>query len=453
MEILYTSYLIIIISLVNWVLSLFKKKDESSLYCGLIGFSGKEDSKVDLSIIQMLVVWNSLERGTDSIGLYTKESGIKKSIDYPYRYIKDNDICEIIEKSKDTLIHVRKSSVGVNNVRNAHPFKFNNIIGAHNGTLIQYDSLASQYGISYSSYFVDSEVILNAFSQDLKNNNLNVLNRYKGTATLLMYDDIREVFYVYKDSSRPLFHGKDSGGNLYISSLAEPLEFCDLTEVTSFEDDHFYVIKDGNIIYSKDISKKSSSHEYSIIKQASMVDLKFHDKTKFHSDTYTGIYEYCLKKSVGIDTLIGYRVQLNKKPLLFKNLLTTKRYLVTGVNDKLNEVKITDGLNSYYVELECLNVSNFIPIKNKIVRAVEDLNNNKGKRVIKKGQYLTVTKHSFPDKKIIVAGDDKKEWIIDKESVELLTITEERDYRNKLENTYSMEFNIDKILLENVQKV
>lgn len=454
MEILYTSYLIIIVSFLNWVLNLFKKRVESSLYCGLIGFSGKTESKANLSIIQMLVVWNSLERGTDSIGVYTKDSGIKKSIDYPYKFIKDDDICKIIEKSKDTLIHVRKSSVGVNNIRNAHPFKFDNIIGAHNGTLIQYDDLAKKYNIPYSSYFVDSEVILNAFSQDLKNNNLNILNNYKGAATLLMYDDDRELFYVYKDSSRPLFYGKDSEGNLYISSLAEPLEYCDLTEVTTFKDEHFYVIKDGDIIYENGITKKINQNYrgYSTIKQASMVDLK-HNELKFHKDIYTGVYEYCLKRSIGIHTLIGYRLQLSKKPSLFNNLSLTKRYLVTGVNEKLNEVKITDGLSSYYIDLDCLITSNFIPIKDKIVRATANLNDDKGKKVIKKGEYLTVVKHSFPDKKIVVAGTNKKEWVIDKENIELLTTVEELEYRGGLENNYSIKFNIDEILLKNVQEI
>ena len=58
--------------------------------CGQLGYSGK--TPCDIEKIKILLLWNSLERGEDSTGLYSPENGLIKTIKKGADFIIDNEI-------------------------------------------------------------------------------------------------------------------------------------------------------------------------------------------------------------------------------------------------------------------------------------------------------------------------------------------------------------------------
>ena len=58
------------------MMSIVNKQKTNRLYCGLIGFSGK--TNFDKEKINLLMLWNSFERGKDATGIYTPKNGLVK---------------------------------------------------------------------------------------------------------------------------------------------------------------------------------------------------------------------------------------------------------------------------------------------------------------------------------------------------------------------------------------
>lgn len=212
--------------------------------CGLTGFSGKKPYNKDL--IKSLMLWNSLERGKDSTGIYTPKNGLVKTTDEAYKFLMDNSF----KDDKMFIGHVRASTVGSKSVKNAHPFLENGVVLAHNGTLKNHWALCHKYGLSMQDYDVDSHVIDAILG---KEQNFNVLKDIEGAAALLITNQkTPEFLYVFRNGERPLFRGvldKD----MYISSIKESLEYIGCANVIEFKENTVYTIKDGGIISTQKI--------------------------------------------------------------------------------------------------------------------------------------------------------------------------------------------------------
>ena len=216
--------------------------------CGLVGYSGKKP--FDLKCIELLIAWNSMERGEDATGLFSPKNGIKKSLTKGSHFVlfKDNQII----KDNYFIGHVRAGTVGnKTDVKNAHPFDRGNFILAHNGTLTNHYDLLEKYNLARADYDVDSDILTGCMAE--ANEIVTPIKEISGAAALLIHDK-REpnVLNVYRKSGqpyqeRPLFRGIDKNGNMYISSLAEPLHFIGLFNVKPFKEDTLYTIIDGEI--------------------------------------------------------------------------------------------------------------------------------------------------------------------------------------------------------------
>lgn len=232
--------LIILILLINSVYTLFFNKS-NTVGCGLIAFCPNEGQKANITYMQLIATFNAT-RGTDSCGVYINNN-IQKGVGMESDirdYMANNKITYAPNcKNKAIIAHARKSTKGVSNFANAHPFevlnadKTSKLIGAHNGTITNCFPLSKKYGIDYSYTDVDSKFIFEVIQ---KTGNYKVLSEYEGAAALIMaYEEEPNVLYVFKGASRefksskeisderPLFLLKRPEG-VYISSMIEPLK-------------------------------------------------------------------------------------------------------------------------------------------------------------------------------------------------------------------------------------
>lgn len=206
--------------------------------CGLIGFSGKTNFNKEK--INLLMLWNSFERGKDATGIYTPKNGLIKFAKQATDFLVDTPFEE------DTLLiaHVRAKTIGVNTDKNAHPFNEDNVVLAHNGTLKNHFDLLRKYSLEWNKYDVDSHIICGVMA---KEKNFKVLTEIDGAAAMLMHDkDNPKIMYVFRNGERDLFKGY-CDGNLYISSIKKSLELIGCINIKEFKENYLYTIVDGLI--------------------------------------------------------------------------------------------------------------------------------------------------------------------------------------------------------------
>lgn len=206
--------------------------------CGLVGFSGK--GKSNKKLLDELMLWNSLERGRDSSGIYTPKDGVIKNATPAWEFLKNKEFSE----DKLFIGHVRHGTIGSVIDANAHPFHEGTVVLAHNGTLRNQWTLCNKYDLKSSDYNVDSNVICAILN---KEKNANPLAEIEGTAALLFTDTINpEILYVFKHGDRTLFKGSIDG-DMYISSIEQSLVYIGCQNVKEFKEDVLYTIKNGII--------------------------------------------------------------------------------------------------------------------------------------------------------------------------------------------------------------
>lgn len=229
------------ITLWNLISSIFYLKNKPTkltLYCGLIGYSGKKNFNKDK--INLVMLCNSFERGRDSTGIYSPKNNLIKEADPAAKFLR----AKPFEEDKFLIAHVRAKTIGANIAKNAHPFMEGNYVLAHNGTLKNHWALLRKNDLSYATHDVDSHVICSIIN---KEKNFNVLSEIDGAAALLINDTEKpDILYVFRNGERPLFKGLLDGG-MYISSLKEPLELIGCKNIKEFKENYLYTIKDGMI--------------------------------------------------------------------------------------------------------------------------------------------------------------------------------------------------------------
>lgn len=166
--------------------------------CGLTGFylqSKKADVRIKVSrAVAMLQMLNE-QRGGDSWGYFNGQE-VQKDTGGLGSIATDN-----LMEHRFALAHTRMATTGAKTKRNAHPFDVEgstaHIIGAHNGVVSNYDSIAKKNGWTVE---VDSEVIF----QSLANGkSLGDLNGY-GTITWVDMEKPDEVMLCRMSDSAQL---------------------------------------------------------------------------------------------------------------------------------------------------------------------------------------------------------------------------------------------------------
>ncbi len=252
--------------------------------CGLIGFSGA--TNFNPSHIKLLMVLNAIDRGADATGFYTPQQGLVKSAEHAKVFLPKNTI----QATDIFLGHVRAKTVGLNIDANAHPFSYENVVLAHNGTLVNHFELISNAGLNRNDFDVDSQCVAGLLNKSMGScdyNNFDPLEYFKpiteidGAAAFLFKDkrDLEEGrtsrIFAYRNTERPLHYGFDENNNMYISSIEAPLVVAGLSDIKQFEPNIVYEIENGEILSEMSIPR------YTAATSASTNVLKiFNDLTK-----------------------------------------------------------------------------------------------------------------------------------------------------------------------------
>lgn len=235
--------LILFVIIWNTFTSFFIKK--RLVYCGLIGYSGRSASNPDK--LALLMYMNSVERGKDATGYYTPDTGVLKDSESADNFLKKNQL----PSSRTFIGHVRKSSSGYKIKSNAHPFEFDNIVGVHNGTLVNHNDLIEEAGLNKKDFDVDSQMLYKLLDLDYKAGGekpFKTLSKFDGAAALIFsLKDNPNKIYVYKNYDRPLYRGK-IGTSMYISSIDDSLKIIGCEQITLFTSLVLYEIDKGVIV-------------------------------------------------------------------------------------------------------------------------------------------------------------------------------------------------------------
>lgn len=123
--------------------------------CGLFGAIGKG---INPLIIRGLAIANR-SRGKESLGMFDSTGKKIKSASDPTDCLTRSNFSAFIERKHWFIAgHTRKATRGVINKKNAHPFRYGNIIGSHNGQVT-----------APPQYDVDSQYLFDMLSRNLGN--------------------------------------------------------------------------------------------------------------------------------------------------------------------------------------------------------------------------------------------------------------------------------------------
>lgn len=367
MENIHILSFIILVIIVNITMSLFNKKS-NTLYCGIVGFSGP--GKFDKNIIKFLMYWNSIERGLDATGFFTKESGIVKDNVSADKFFADTK-SDKLQPTNLLIGHVRAKTIGINTIKNAHPFDIGNLIGVHNGTLKNHYEICRNYNISINKYDVDSQILYHALNEDFeKETPFKILNSYVGAAALLFYDKKSDCLYACHDEQRPLYYGYLKG-NMYISSIKESLIAVDCVKVKEFPINTIHKIKDGKILETTVFKNYNTNLNFGYV--ATSNDIKYLNGKYSISGTPKGInsIDFLPEHAIGFNVFIDYV----GNDVDYKHLCKWYTVVEKNTKDKYRNGMIVKNLQGETFTIRGVNIrtDNFIPVKGGLVKLTTDL--------------------------------------------------------------------------------
>lgn len=412
--------------------------------CGLVGYSGKGNYNIDK--IKFLMLWNSIERGKDATGIYTPSSGLLKDNEPASKFFQQKEM-DLLVPDNQLIAHVRAKTVGANLAKCAHPFDYENIVLAHNGTLLDYSSLAKSYGLESKDYDVDSQILAyginRAFGEGVTVDNLNVetLTEYKGAAALLIYSKKLDCIFLFKDKERPLCFAYDIDGNMYISSLSDPLRALGLLEVKVFQDDVLYCIKEGKIVDRKVYQTYEETHKNEFNgkvrkrgeKGQSFPKLKKGQRGLERSSSFKGYHLLDLWLLSTAQTWATNKGSFDKQAILKKD----RYYRVTGYyTDEAMVIQVRDeNTNLGQAWLSDFDLDNCIPQEGDPFRILVNITDYKGtKRLFSKDDIVLVSNYSIQDGVIDLWHDaDQRSYEVSTEYCKPLTYEEGYNYIADLE--------------------
>lgn len=182
--------------------------------CGLVGAIGNLTGTHEKTVEMMLVF--DYVRGKDSTGLASvprigEGYIIAKSVGDPFKLIETIPYEKIMRRGNQALIgHNRWATQGGVNHKNAHPYEFDSLIGAHNGTLQNKHNL-----VDSKDFVVDS---MNLYHHIDKEGLASALEVMQGAWALTWWDKYENEMKFLRNSERPLFLTKSDDGALFWAS-------------------------------------------------------------------------------------------------------------------------------------------------------------------------------------------------------------------------------------------
>lgn len=252
--------------------------------CGIFGWHGNNPRTYNPYKIAILGLLND-SRGGDGCGL-SVNGQIQKSagkIEKFSEFLSEEVYNFLLSNKENTVLgHARKTSVGLSNLQNTHPFGHGEykdgyeVILTHNGTIHNYTDLAQKYEIDIEGG-TDSYMLSKFLHEDF-DKFLKVLSEYNGAAAIAAYDRVKNVFIVFKGESkkwesaqtteeeRPLHLVYVNKSNFYYSSEEKHLIAAGFPKekIINLKTNTVFVFQNGDLIskYEVDRSKVIQNKVY-----------------------------------------------------------------------------------------------------------------------------------------------------------------------------------------------
>jgi len=168
--------------------------------CGLVGAAGNLDIKDENCAKQLLAI--DAIRGSDSTGIavinFKNDINLVKQVGDPYTLMEYPKFKQaFVGLTKCIIGHNRYATTGKVNRNNSHPFEFNTLIGAHNGTLTNKWELNN-----HQRFDTDSEALYHNIEEQGLKPTIEMVN---GAYALVWYDKEEDSINFLRNKERSLF--------------------------------------------------------------------------------------------------------------------------------------------------------------------------------------------------------------------------------------------------------
>ncbi len=229
--------------------------------CGLFGAIGRG---WNLGTIRALAMANR-DRGTDSLGFFNSDGKVMKKADDPWDALQAENVTRWLiasaKGSKDSGApswflagHTRMATRGKVNRQNSHPFRYGNIVGAHNGMVD-----------APNKYVVDSMYLFDTLNKAHGDYN-KAWGKIVGYWGIVWYNFEENAFYMQSHRGDLHFAMADDGV-IYYSSDKKHLLVCighvkDVHKIAEGETFKFTCDADGKIVVKEVAKFVSKAAEY-----------------------------------------------------------------------------------------------------------------------------------------------------------------------------------------------
>jgi glucosamine 6-phosphate synthetase-like amidotransferase/phosphosugar isomerase protein len=197
--------------------------------CGIAGYSLAADSPVDRTVAARALLAGIAERGADAVG-YAYRTDSPGVVVHKQRSGASALVDRIVvpEQTSQLLVHVRDytkghPSLGANN----HPIRHGDVVGIHNGIIVNDDELFERNGIGRAEpgMSVDSEIIF-ALAGRSRGRTARALEQLVGSMATAWLDEARPELILARGMGRPLWLGTGAHA-LFFASTKLALELVE----------------------------------------------------------------------------------------------------------------------------------------------------------------------------------------------------------------------------------
>jgi glucosamine 6-phosphate synthetase-like amidotransferase/phosphosugar isomerase protein len=191
--------------------------------CGIAGYSLSARADVARTLAAQALLAGIAERGADAVGYAHRRDG------GPVTARKERggasgllDRIEIPPDATQVLLHVRDYTKGHPRIAaNNHPVRHGEVVGIHNGIIVNDDDLFATEGIERAQpeMTVDSEIIF-ALAERSRGRTARALEALHGSMATAWLDEARTELIVARGMGRPLWTGAGAAGIFFASTEA-----------------------------------------------------------------------------------------------------------------------------------------------------------------------------------------------------------------------------------------